>query len=358
MEENTMKKILSLVCILSIMLTSMVGITVAKAANAPVIDSTTEYTTISGVNYLKLSVLISGFEYESQDNPFTGEADVTKALIAAQGEVSYDTSALTYFMGTKGDIQGVITGKTSPTFAAGVALANGMNASSNLKIATFFFKINDGVDFTKQQVEFGFVNGTIRLEFADASVTDNVVYGDHAEAKESATINKSYYGTKAPVVTEYSITAEDATVSADKATEGTEITVEPKAKDGYKITKVAYNGTEITAVDGVYKFTMPAENVTVTVEYEELPKVFTPVFEKTTEKYTNKDVEVPAYNCTLENVDLSKSVFFNFKASDREDVTPFEADFKEYSGAPKMEFMVMMFGVPNGITVELKSITQ
>ncbi|WP_294701788.1 S-layer homology domain-containing protein [uncultured Flavonifractor sp.] len=58
-------------------------------------------------------------------------------------------------------------------------------------------------------------------------------------------------------------------VSADKAAEGTKITVTPQPDRNYQVKSVKYNGTEIQAgEDGIYTFTMPAANVTVEVSFE------------------------------------------------------------------------------------------
>lgn len=62
------------------------------------------------------------------------------------------------------------------------------------------------------------------------------------------------------------------TVSADKAAEGTAITVTPTANEGYKVDTVKFNDTVIEAEDGAYSFTMPAMAVTVTVTFASTDK--------------------------------------------------------------------------------------
>lgn len=74
-------------------------------------------------------------------------------------------------------------------------------------------------------------------------------------------------------VKEYTITKADAengtfNVSATKAVAGTKISVtDITPAEGYKVDTVKFNETVIEAAEGAYSFTMPAENVTVTVTF-------------------------------------------------------------------------------------------
>ena len=75
-----------------------------------------------------------------------------------------------------------------------------------------------------------------------------------------------------PAVT-YKVTVaatENGTVTADKqvAAEGDKVTLTINPADDYSVDSVKVNGTEITATSGVYSFTMPAEDVTVTVTFK------------------------------------------------------------------------------------------
>lgn len=68
------------------------------------------------------------------------------------------------------------------------------------------------------------------------------------------------------------LTGGSVAASANKAIENAEVTVTPTAAAGYHVDTVTYTPAEgsaqtITAVDGVYKFTMPAANVTVSAAF-------------------------------------------------------------------------------------------
>lgn len=68
------------------------------------------------------------------------------------------------------------------------------------------------------------------------------------------------------------LTGGSVAASANKAIENAEVTVTPTAAAGYHVDTVTYTPAEgsaqtITAVDGVYKFIMPADNVTVSATF-------------------------------------------------------------------------------------------
>ncbi len=69
----------------------------------------------------------------------------------------------------------------------------------------------------------------------------------------------------------YTVTAGevDGTVTADKAqaVEGETVTLAVTPEEGYQVGEVKYNGTVINPDNGVYSFTMPAENVVVTATF-------------------------------------------------------------------------------------------
>ena len=64
-----------------------------------------------------------------------------------------------------------------------------------------------------------------------------------------------------------SIKADKSFVAANAADKTVTLTVTPNK--GYAVKSVKYNDTEITPVNGVYSFTMPAEDVTMSAEFEE-----------------------------------------------------------------------------------------
>ena len=61
----------------------------------------------------------------------------------------------------------------------------------------------------------------------------------------------------------------NGTVTADKqtASEGEKVTLTVTPASGYVIETVKINGNAITAVGGVYSFTMPAQNAAVTATF-------------------------------------------------------------------------------------------
>ena len=63
---------------------------------------------------------------------------------------------------------------------------------------------------------------------------------------------------------------ENGTVTASRLTADKDevITLTVTPDSGYKVKSVEVNGTVVTPVDGVYSFTMPGKNVTVTAEFE------------------------------------------------------------------------------------------
>lgn len=65
----------------------------------------------------------------------------------------------------------------------------------------------------------------------------------------------------------------NGTVTADKANvaAGEQIILTVKPDNGYVVDSVKMNGTALTAKNGVYSFTMPAENATVAVAFKKLP---------------------------------------------------------------------------------------
>jgi hypothetical protein len=61
----------------------------------------------------------------------------------------------------------------------------------------------------------------------------------------------------------------------DAQAPGTEITITPTVSAGYKLGSITVNGTVITPVGGVYKFTMPADGSDVTLAATFDPKTYT-----------------------------------------------------------------------------------
>lgn len=148
-----------------------------------------------------------------------------------------------------------------------------------------------------------------------------------------------------PAVTEYTITATNATVSAEKAAEGTTITVTPAtAPEGQEIDTVTVNGDEITAVEGVYSFTMPAEDVAVVVTYKDIPAPeFTATATAGADLFLKKGEEkstIKTFNCVVENCeDGIVKLYFN-------DNNVWEGFDLGVRGGAKVEFMTLVLNAP------------
>ena len=116
--------------------------------------------------------------------------------------------------------------------------------------------------------------------------SDNAFFGSYVVVKvlttyEDATfcgkvIRKNLDAANEPVPSApaaYTVTVDSAitngTVAADKASaaEGDTVTLTVTPAEGYEIDTVAVNGTAIIAKEGVYSFTMPAKDVTVTATF-------------------------------------------------------------------------------------------
>jgi hypothetical protein len=87
-------------------------------------------------------------------------------------------------------------------------------------------------------------------------------------------VSVTFVEDKPVVVTEYTITIgemQNGSVTADKekAQKGELVTLTVTPAEGYKIADVKVNGNSLNAVEGVYSFEMPEENVTITASFEQ-----------------------------------------------------------------------------------------
>ena len=87
-------------------------------------------------------------------------------------------------------------------------------------------------------------------------------------------VNATFIPNEPVVVTEYNITIaemENGSVSADKekAQKGEIVTLTVTPAEGYKIADVKVNDNSLNAVEGVYSFEMPEEDVTITATFEQ-----------------------------------------------------------------------------------------
>ena len=97
----------------------------------------------------------------------------------------------------------------------------------------------------------------------------------------------------------YVITIEEpkyGTVTADKETAlaGETVTLTVAPEEGGSVKSVRVNDEEITAVNGVYSFTMPADDVTVTAEFNRLPIPYVDANGAAQEPLTDYDIVTDA----------------------------------------------------------------
>ena len=114
-------------------------------------------------------------------------------------------------------------------------------------------------------------------KIADVKVNDvslNAVEGVYSfiMLAEEVTITATFVEDEPVIVTEYNITIaemQNGSVSADKAqaAKGEIVTLTVTPAEGYKIADVKVNNVSLNAVEGVYSFEMPEEDVTITASF-------------------------------------------------------------------------------------------
>lgn len=164
-----------------------------------------------------------------------------------------------------------VTSAATSTYTAVAKAADG----TVLEGVTFTWSVTGGTDATTAIT----AEGVLTVAEAEA---DNAPLTIKAEAEgKEGTLAASV--TKATV---YTITKADDIVGGSVATdrivgiEGAEVVVTPTAATGYQVATVTYTPAEgtaqtITAAEGVYKFTMPAANVTVSATFTKVDYAIT-----------------------------------------------------------------------------------
>lgn len=156
------------------------------------------------------------------------------------------------------------TGKINMVYSIDYDLAGGSVATENPATYTYDTNAFTLTNPTREGYEFAGWTGT-GLDAASTSVT--IAKGSYG--------NRTYTATWTPIdynitsVTEHgTITAKVGDTSATTAHYGDTVTLDVAADTGYTVKSVKIGNTEITPVEGVYSFTMPAEDVTVMAEFE------------------------------------------------------------------------------------------
>ena len=111
---------------------------------------------------------------------------------------------------------------------------------------------------------------------ANAELTEITVNGQAIEAVDGvykATMVEGGLFVSAKFIRSFAVTSDSAVVNgsivADKTTvkEGETVTLTVTPNSGYQVKSVLMNGATVEAVDGVYSFVMPSEEVTVSAEF-------------------------------------------------------------------------------------------
>ena len=111
---------------------------------------------------------------------------------------------------------------------------------------------------------------------ANAELTEITVNGQAIEAVDGVykvTMVEGGLFVSAKFIRSFAVTSDSAVVNgsivADKTTvkEGETVTLTVTPNSGYQVKSVLMNGATVKAVDGVYRFVMPSEEVTVSAEF-------------------------------------------------------------------------------------------
>ncbi|MBQ6114436.1 MAG: InlB B-repeat-containing protein, partial [Synergistaceae bacterium] len=202
---------------------------------------------------------------ETGETEPSAEGTATFSRNNGEGTSNFTNSYYTKTLGTAQGKQGYTV-----TAEAGITVALAENSTNGLTYdGTIYAGESDVVSLTLSGGNTPENGYTFKGYKASAGTLTE------SEGKYSLTMPGENVVISAEFAQLYSVTISDSitngTVTANftQAVEGETITLTVTPATGYSVASVKYNGAAITAgEDGEYQFTMPAENVTVTAEFE------------------------------------------------------------------------------------------
>lgn len=203
----------------------------------------------------------------------SGLSSVTSRLSGAGGTGTTDL-VNTGTAGVTGNGQAGTTSSTQLVGALAVSYAENINKAFIDTMGTIKSQGTLGVQANSSTVNETLADGSpIKRTSAGATGVANPDAGapapDTGMSYEGRTQGKVVFAT-----TQNGFLTIDKTQEQDQ-TPDAEITITTHPNDGYKLESITVNGTPLTAVGGVYKFTMPADGSNVTLAATFVPKAYT-----------------------------------------------------------------------------------
>jgi hypothetical protein len=203
----------------------------------------------------------------------SGLRSVTSRLSGAGGTGTTDL-VNTGTAGVTGNGQAGTTSSTQLVGALAVSYAENINKAFIDTMGTIKSQGTLGVQANSSTVNETLADGSpIKRTSAGATGVSNPDAGapapDTGMSYEGRTQGKVVFAT-----TQNGFLTIDKTQEQDQ-TPDAEITITTHPNDGYKLESITVNGTPLTAVGGVYKFTMPADGSNVTLAATFVPKAYT-----------------------------------------------------------------------------------
>ena len=238
-------------------------LTIAAPQHTAVGDDKSEDAQITDENQLKGSATVSYYSTDADSNK-TGNA-----LTSAPTDAGTYWAEITLTNGGSGANDSatahVVYSITNPDYT--VTLPTGLTGGTVAADKTSA-KFGETVTLTITPNN-GFTIKTVK--YNDTAITvDEDVYSFTMPASD-VTVSATFEGEPFDVTISNAITGGTVAVSSaldnGKARAGSEVTLTVAPAAGYQLETLKYNNTAITASNGVYKFTMPAEAVTVSATF-------------------------------------------------------------------------------------------